>query len=137
MTVTAAPVGPQRYHERYPAKEESIPRARHDVALALETWGLSRLVDMAGLVVSELVTNAVEHTDVTTVGASVTRTGPHSVRIIVTDTSRVRPTAETPNGDEERGRGLQLVEAAADDWGAELVHGGKRVWAHLTAEASP
>lgn len=73
----------------------------------------------------------------TTVGASVTRTGPHSVRITVTDTSRVRPTADSPNDDEGRGRGLQLVEAVADDWGAEVVHGGKRVWAHLTAEASP
>lgn len=134
--MTAAPVGPQRYHERYAAKEKSVPRARHDVALALETWGLSRLVDVAGLVVSELVANAVKHTDVTTIGASVTRTGPHSVRIAVTDTCRVRPTAEIPRRDEERGRGLQLVEAVADDWGAELVHGGKRVWAHLTAEAS-
>ncbi|MGW0712545.1 ATP-binding protein [Streptomyces sp. NPDC002643] len=137
MTMTAAPVGPQRYHQRYPAKEESVPRARHDVGLALETWGLSRLVDAARLVVSELVTNAVEHTDATTIGASVTRTGPHSARITVTDTSRARPITQTPNGDEEHGRGLQLVKAVADDWGAELVHGGKRVWAHLIAEVSP
>ncbi|MEV1082167.1 ATP-binding protein [Streptomyces sp. NPDC050211] len=137
MTVTAAPVGPQRYHERYPAKEESVPHARHDVTRALEAWGLSRLVDVAGLVVSELVTNALKHTDATTIGASVTRTGPHSARITVTDTSRVRPTAATPNGYAEHGRGLRLVEAVADDWGAEVVHGGKRVWAHLTAEPSP
>ena len=56
-----------------------------------------------------------------------------SARIVVTDTSRTRPTTGTPSPDDEHGRGLLLVEALAHAWGSEPVHGGKRVWAELRA----
>ncbi|GAA2648180.1 ATP-binding protein [Streptomyces vastus] len=95
---------------------------------------MSLLVDVAEQVVTELVANAVKHTDTGMVGASITRTGEESARIVVTDTSRTRPTLGTPSSDDETGRGLLLVEALAHDWGSELVHGGKRVWAELRAE---
>ncbi|MGW7239800.1 ATP-binding protein [Streptomyces sp. NPDC054804] len=77
-----------------------------------------------------------EHTDAATVGASITRTGRESARIVVTDTSRTRPTPGTPSPDDEHGRGLLLVEALAHDWGSEPVHGGKRVWAELRADGT-
>lgn len=133
MTMTAATVGPQRYQERYAARLEAAAQARRDITLVLETWGLPQLVDVAEQVVTELVANAVEHTDAATVGASITRTGRQSARIVVTDTSRTRPTPGTPSPDDEHGRGLLLVEALAHDWGSEPVHGGKRVWAELRA----
>ncbi|WP_259294678.1 ATP-binding protein [Streptomyces canus] len=133
MTMTAATVGPQRYQERYAARLEAAAQARRDIALVLETWGLPQLVDVAEQVVTELVANAVEHTDAATVGASITRTGKESARIVVTDTSRTRPTPGAPSLDDEHGRGLLLVEALAHDWGSEPVHGGKRVWAELRA----
>ncbi|PAZ16280.1 hypothetical protein CLM62_09150 [Streptomyces sp. SA15] len=100
----------------------------------METWGLPQLVDVAKQVVTELVANAVEHTDAATVGASITRTGTVSARVVVTDTSRTRPTPGTPAADDESGRGLVLVDALAHAWGSELVHGGKRVWAELRAD---
>jgi anti-sigma regulatory factor (Ser/Thr protein kinase) len=125
-------VDPQRHSAHYPATEESVPRARHAVTKALSDWGLSQLVDVAELLVSELATNAVTHTDATTFGASVTRTGPYSARIVVTDTSRTRPNPVTAPGEDEHGRGLLLVAALADGWGSELVHGGKRVWADVS-----
>lgn len=134
MTMTAATVGPQRYQERYPARLEAAVQARRDIALALETWGLHQLVEIAEQIVTELVANAVEHTDAATVGASITRTGGDSARIVVTDTSRVRPAPGTPSPDDEHGRGLLLVDALAHAWGSELVHGGKRVWAELRAD---
>lgn len=133
MTMTAASVGPQRYQERYPAKPEAATRARQDIALALEAWGLPHLVFAATQIVTELVANAIEHTDAATVGASITRTGTESARIVVTDTSRTRPAPGTPSPDDEDGRGLLLVDALADNWGSELVRGGKRVWAELRA----
>lgn len=136
MTMTAATVGPQRYQERYAARLEAAAQARRDIVLVLETWGLPQLVDVAEQVVTELVANAVEHTDVATVGASITRTGKESARIVVTDTSRTRPTPGTPSPDDEHGRGLLLVEALAHDWGSEPVHGGKRVWAELRADGT-
>ncbi|MEU0384262.1 ATP-binding protein [Streptomyces chartreusis] len=136
MTMTAAPVGPQRYAERYPATREAATRARRDIALALETWGMPQLVDAAKQIVTELVANAVEHTDAATVGASITRTGTDSARIVVTDTSGTRPTPGTPAAADEDGRGLLLVDALAHAWGSELVHGGKRVWAELRADGA-
>ncbi|MDX3583070.1 ATP-binding protein [Streptomyces europaeiscabiei] len=136
MTMTAATVGPQRYQERYAARLEAAAQARRDIALVLETWGLPQLVDVAEQVVTELVANAVEHTDAATVGASITRTGKESARIVVTDTSRTRPTPGAPSSDDEHGRGLLLVEALAHDWGSEPVHGGKRVWAELRADGT-
>ncbi|MEH0520625.1 ATP-binding protein [Streptomyces stelliscabiei] len=134
--MTAATVGPQRYQERYAARLEAAAQARRDITLVLETWGLPQLVDVAEQVVTELVANAVEHTDAATVGASITRTGKESARIVVTDTSRTRPTPGTPSPDDEHGRGLLLVEALAHDWGSEPVHGGKRVWAELRADVT-
>lgn len=136
MTMTAATVGPQRYQERYAARLEAAAQARRDIALVLETWGLPQLVDVAEQVVTELVANAVEHTDAATVGASITRTGKESARIVVTDTSRTRPTPGAPSPNDEHGRGLLLVEALAHDWGSEPVHGGKRVWAELRADST-
>lgn len=134
MTMTAASVGPPRYQERYTAKLEAAQQARRDIALALESWGLAHLVEVAEQIVTELVANAVEHTDAATVGTSVTRTGEEAVRIVVTDTSRTRPTPAAPSSDDENGRGLLLVDALAHDWGSELVHGGKRVWAELRGD---
>ncbi|GBQ04288.1 hypothetical protein SSP531S_57820 [Streptomyces spongiicola] len=136
MTMTAATVGPQRYQERYAARLEAAAQARRDITLVLETWGLPQLVDVAEQVVTELVANAVEHTDAATVGASITRTGTESARIVVTDTSRTRPTPGAPSPDDEHGRGLLLVEALAHDWGSDPVHGGKRVWAELRADGT-
>ncbi|MEU9337811.1 ATP-binding protein [Streptomyces sp. NPDC048290] len=134
MAMTTAQVGPQRYQERYPATPEAAAQARRDIALALETWGLSRLADAARQIVTELVANAVEHTDSAYVATSITRTGERSVRLVVTDTSRTRPATGSPAADDERGRGLLLVAALAHTWGWEPVHGGKRVWAELRAD---
>lgn len=131
MTTTAASVGPQRYQERYAARLEAARQARRDIALLLASWGLSHLIEVAEQIVTELVANAVEHTDAATVGISVTRIGEEAVRIVVADTSRTRPTPSAPSSDDENGRGLFLVDALAHDWGSELVHGGKRVWAEL------
>jgi anti-sigma regulatory factor (Ser/Thr protein kinase) len=116
---------------RYPATPEAATRVRRDIALALETWGLPHLVFAGEQIVTELIANAVEHTDAATVGVSITRSAEGSVRIVVTDTSRTRPVLAAPSSDDENGRGLLLVDALAHGWGSDLVHGGKRVWAEL------
>ncbi|MQY13783.1 hypothetical protein SRB5_39370 [Streptomyces sp. RB5] len=134
MSTTAAHVGPQRYQERYPATPKAATRARRDISLALKSWGMPQLMDAAAQIITELVANAVEHTDTNTVGASVVRTGEVSARIVVTDTSRTGPAPCDPRAEDEHGRGLMLVAALAHDWGSEPVHGGKRVWAELRAD---
>jgi anti-sigma regulatory factor (Ser/Thr protein kinase) len=43
------------------------------------------------------------------------------------------PVARHPEPDEESGRGLEIIETLADEWGWETVPGwaGKKVWAIL------
>jgi anti-sigma regulatory factor (Ser/Thr protein kinase) len=98
---------------------------------------LSHLSDDGTLVVSELVTNSVRHTDCRLVHVSTTLTTRQRVRIAVSDTSRDLPDLKlleigTDSG--ETGRGLLLVELLAVYWDVELHRWGKTVWADLLTE---
>ncbi|MFJ9855759.1 ATP-binding protein [Streptomyces sp. NPDC101150] len=129
--MTATTLVPQRHQERYPARAESVPRARRRVAQVLISWGLEPIAEAAESVVAELAANAVLHTDAQHFGVSVTRIGAARVRLVVTDPDATRPHAEGPADDDEHGRGLLIVSALAACWGADRVHGGKRMWAEL------
>ncbi|MET7716398.1 GNAT family N-acetyltransferase [Streptomyces sp. NPDC005407] len=56
--------------------------ALHDVTKALREWALPDLVASAEQIVSELVTNALKHSDAATIGVSITRIAAESVRIV-------------------------------------------------------
>jgi hypothetical protein len=105
--------------------EPMAPRqARHRVVDALRRMGhAGELLDAAGLVTSELATNAVRHAG-SPFWVSV-RDGA-TVRLAVRDDSPVMP---RPHGAPERGLGL--VGALARGWGADPAAGGKIVWAEL------
>ncbi|MFI8850972.1 ATP-binding protein [Streptomyces sp. NPDC053499] len=142
MTTTAIrphAIGAPGYSETWPCEAESVSRARSLVSAAISTWGLSHLIDDGTLVVSELVTNAVQHTDCSQVRVSITLTLRQRVRIAVSDRSIDLPEpnlVEDGAGDEEAGRGLLLVELLADYWDVKLHRWGKTVWADLlTVEA--
>jgi anti-sigma regulatory factor (Ser/Thr protein kinase) len=105
--------------------------ARHIVAEALRGWELDDLVPDAELVVSEIVTNAIEHappadslelTLVATEGA---------VRVAIADGSSVAPLIREMSADRPGGLGLQIVNRLAAGWGWEPHEGGKRVWVDL------
>ncbi|MFG3282282.1 ATP-binding protein [Streptomyces sp. NPDC048111] len=92
--------------------------------------------DVAELLTSELVTNALVHTEH---GAVVTATvDEDGLRVEVRDFVAALPTPHAPSdGDGTHGRGLLLVEALADAWGV-CEHGmGKVVWFELGAGATP
>ena len=95
----------------------------------LHVWDLDRLGDVATLLTSELVNNAVLHV----VGSSslriVRRT--ESIRVEVDDSSSSPPILEHPDDSAEHGRGIFLVATMADDWGYALHDGGKTVWFEL------
>lgn len=134
--VVAAGQGPERYHDTYAAKDTAPAKARQDVALYLSTWNLGHLAEAARTIVSELVTNAVTHTDTRRIGVSVTRTGTTAVHIVVTDCSRQPPLPDAGSRSDpvnltEHGRGLLLVEALSTRWGTEQLATGKRIWADL------
>lgn len=107
--------------------------ARQARDLAVETcarWNLPDLVGPASVVVTELVTNAVEHANTMITLQFVRR--PRYLHVAVRDGSAWPPEARLPDGDEiDRGRGLLLVDSLAVDWGWLPTRDGKVVWATL------
>lgn len=107
-----------RYSFELPARVEFVARARRLARERLHFWGIGGDVhDTAMLVVSELVTNAVVHTDGHLVACELLN-GAERLRITVQDQG------SSPDGphvchtlEEERGRGLLLVEAVSSAWG--------------------
>ncbi|GGP78672.1 ATPase [Streptomyces melanogenes] len=96
---------------------------------ALDSWGLDVLVDRVGLVVSELVTNALVHAGGGPVRMRIGRR-PGVVRVEVTDGSLTVPRWDVQAGaDEDCGRGLLLVGACGDDFGVAAESATRKtVW---------
>ena len=119
-----------------PPDPESPSIARNLVGDACLAWGLPRLLHPSRLVMSELVTNAIEHTRSTiVVVASLRGHGLHlAVSDEVADPPRLRQPARPVPGRplDERGHGLQVVTATATAWGWLPTRTGKVVWATLT-----
>lgn len=93
-------------------------------------WGLNQQLASGPLVVSELVTNAIQHanTDIDVVLA----THDGRLRVGVRDRSPAPPVTRHAPPDATGGRGLRVVEALARASGAwPTVDGGKFVWAVL------
>jgi anti-sigma regulatory factor (Ser/Thr protein kinase) len=111
--------------ELFPAELTTPAAARRFVVGALRAGGVE-VDDAIPLVVSELVTNAVLHA-----GSSArveVRVGNDCVRIEVHDSTSDLPTVRDPGPYTVTGRGLVLVEALSDRWGADPTDGGKVVW---------
>jgi len=97
-------------------------------------WGLSALQESTELLVSELVTNAVQASRAATEATPVRLwllSDTVRVVILVWDASPEPPVRMSSGDDAENGRGLLLVEAVSDRWGSYPVgdEGGKVVWA--------
>jgi two-component sensor histidine kinase len=105
--------------------------ARRLVTNALNAWHLPGLCDDAALVVSELVTNTLDHADGSHIHVRICRTQEGGVRIAVEDRTHARPQVRRPDCSQERGRGVYLVDAVSARWGTDLLPWGKRVWAEL------
>ncbi|MCC9309016.1 ATP-binding protein [Kitasatospora sp. RB6PN24] len=95
--------------------------------------GGGRFIEDGELLVSELVTNALEHG--TQAGQRIRyvfRVDREFLHVAVEDESEAKPVPCQADGDQESGRGLLLVEVLAVEWGFESRKaGGKRVWAKV------
>ncbi|MDH6579234.1 SpoIIE family protein phosphatase [Kitasatospora sp. MAP5-34] len=116
-----------------------ISELRGELRDALRRWGVPGLVDTAELLASELVTNAIRHTDRDAMFTARLYRDPAQgagarLRVEVEDESDLWPTRRTPGEQASSGRGLMLVEALADGWGVEPRGSGKRMWFELSAE---
>jgi anti-sigma regulatory factor (Ser/Thr protein kinase) len=118
-----------------PPTSASVTAARRIAVDLLRVWRAPHDLDDVALLVTELVTNVVDHVggdDTFTVELAL---GGDSLTIGVVDGSAVKPVVRELNSDEPRGRGMRMVQAIADTWGIEDHHGGKRVW--LTLQHTP
>ncbi|MFI2432890.1 ATP-binding protein [Streptomyces sp. NPDC018693] len=132
-TTDTAPGLPQPHQLRRRlgrADLREVSAARRAVRELLRHWERPEGSEIAELLTSELVTNALVHTDH---DAVLTATlGPAGLRVEVRDFVAHRPRLRVPNADDgTHGRGLVLVESLADAWGV-CPHGvGKAVWFEL------
>jgi anti-sigma regulatory factor (Ser/Thr protein kinase) len=127
-----------------PASPPSVKLARSWVSKILAEIGREDLVDAAQLGVSELVTNALIHSQ-PPLSVRVRGTVDHP-RIEVVDSSPVPP-QRAPNAPEPEevddlnvttfGRGLDLVAMMSSRWGSDLAHDGrsKSVWFEPSRDA--
>jgi anti-sigma regulatory factor (Ser/Thr protein kinase) len=101
--------------DRDPAQ---VSHAREQARKALCDWGLGEHADLAELVVSELVTNAICHGDGTT-RIGVSHAG-GDLRVEVHDHGTARPVRRQPGINDESGRGLALIDGLIE------LQGGQR-----------
>jgi anti-sigma regulatory factor (Ser/Thr protein kinase) len=112
--------------------------ARAHVRVVLLEWGMSAMADTVELILTELVTNAVEASRAIDDGPFPVRfwmlSDRSQVLIVVWDASQSPPVRSDPDNDTENGRGLMLVDAlsAQWDWYPHRI-GGKCVWAIVTS----
>jgi anti-sigma regulatory factor (Ser/Thr protein kinase) len=117
----------------------AVPCARLHARQVLWEWGLSALAETAELVVSEIVTNAVQtsngpdgrpRTDAPVIRVWLRTDDLQHVLIQVWDAIQRVPERQHTEADSEHGRGLLLVDALSARWGAYRSAGnGKVVWA--------
>ena len=106
-------------------KLTSVREARSVLAEPMKRWDLEDLIPTTELLVSELVTNAVRYSR-----------GEVTLRLVnekalvceVLDNSGALPRLRQANGEDENGRGLQVVRQLAHRWGARRTATGKVVW---------
>ncbi|WP_257155989.1 ATP-binding protein [Streptomyces sp. Ru87] len=104
-------------------------RMRRTVRAMLRKWQREAWVDSAGLLVSELTTNAFQHGAAADVSVHLALTATF-IGIEVDDGTPTPPRPRTAGALEESGRGLLLVAALSDAWG--VSPDGTRTWCLLT-----
>jgi anti-sigma regulatory factor (Ser/Thr protein kinase) len=120
----------------------SVPLARHLTIELLNRWELSTHCDLAMLLTSELVTNALLHAGN---GLSLTvAVAEGALEIAVGDDDHLSSASVKASlsrfGDvhdnviAEGGRGLLLIDSLSDDWGVDQGAHEKRVWVRVSAE---
>ena len=115
---------------RLPPEPASAGAARRFVSSALNSCAVD--VGLVSLLVSELVSNVVLHAH-TPLEVAVRARGGH-IRVTVTDESAVIPAMKHYVPDAVTGRGLTMVDSAAERWGIDEKANGKAVWFEIPLE---
>lgn len=114
-----------------PAVRQAVAAGRAWSREVTKEWQLDDLTDVVQQLVSELVTNSVEHADTSDVRVLlVYATG--TLRLNVSDDDVVSlPVVAQAGVDDISGRGLAIVEALSERWGVNITGCAKTVWCEL------
>ena len=107
--------------------------ARGQVRAAIRAWDIPVDPDVAVLLTSELVTNAIGHEPGDTVMLAISCSF-GQLRVDVHDASRTLPVLVDAPVDAEAGRGLMLVATLSATWGMYRTPAGKAVYFTLAFE---
>jgi len=113
----------------------AVPCARLHARQVLREWGIAGVADSAGLLVTELVANAVRASRGMAQVSGVVQvwllSDAAQILILVWDASPQPPVLKAVADEAEHGRGLRLVEAVSEQWGwfSREDGDGKFVWA--------
>jgi anti-sigma regulatory factor (Ser/Thr protein kinase) len=126
------------WRREFPATAISVPEARDWAGSLLSVGVPPPFLDDTLLLLSEIVTNAITHSDSAhtlggQVAVQITRTGA-TVRVEVADAGSftTTPAVRAPTLDDDGGRGLWLVDLLATEWGFHRDETGGSVWFWLT-----
>ncbi|GGX93470.1 ATP-binding SpoIIE family protein phosphatase [Streptomyces minutiscleroticus] len=121
------------------AEPERIAGARRQLRELLHDWRSEDQVDSAVLLLSEMLTNVLVHTDgdALLVAELTGGTDARTMRVEVTDTSDDLPHRRRPGELASSGRGLVLMELLADAWGVDPRGEGKCIWFELHEPPGP
>jgi serine phosphatase RsbU (regulator of sigma subunit)/anti-sigma regulatory factor (Ser/Thr protein kinase) len=115
------------------AEPERVAVARQHLRELLHDWASQDQLDSAVLLLSEMLTNVLVHTDADALLLAEVRgtPGDRRLRVEVTDTSDDLPHKRRPGELASSGRGLVLIELLADVWGVDPRGEGKSIWFEL------
>ncbi|MFC6065057.1 ATP-binding SpoIIE family protein phosphatase [Streptomyces ochraceiscleroticus] len=119
------------------AEPERISEARGQIRDVLHDWADEDQIDSAALMVSEMVTNVLLHTDgdALLIAEISGVKGSRRVRVDVADSSDELPHRRRPGELASSGRGLVLMELLAGAWGVNPRGDGKSIWFELYEDA--
>ena len=112
------------------AEPERIAVARHYLRDLLHDWPDEEQRDAAVLLLSEVLTNVLVHTDANAllVAEVSGNPGERHIRVEVTDSGDDLPHKRRPGEMASSGRGLMLIELLSDAWGVAPRGEGKSIW---------
>lgn len=114
-----------------PFDARAASTAREVLRGLLLAWGHDRQADDAAVVVSELVTNAVQHAGEHGQLQLALRVTGDVLRLELADGSSQRPVTREVVDSDEGGRGMRIVDELTARWGVDVNGAGKRVWVEL------
>jgi anti-sigma regulatory factor (Ser/Thr protein kinase) len=102
----------------------------------VRVWGCDDPLQIAALLTSELVTNAVRHAAETIWVAL--ELEPDSLLVVqASDDLPGEPVVKPPSADADGGRGMFLVDQLARRWGVHPTEAGKVVWFEVAVAGCP